>query len=295
RAGTNLMPYRSNVVELMPTPLERRALHNISQTWFSKLYKGGGGKSDGNNDGGSLRDMKVHHTMSISTTNTRLYHIISKVGALADQCTSWTTKYNDRGATFYFKTVRAEPTYLVYPGRWELLSFIASSSVKLRYVCRILYRCLYGDGSNAITAHSPQKLLVFMNWPVEQWELGFFLHLLGIPFLELRSGQSVQEKEATIAQFNDPADTATILITTFKATSAIGRVHRLGQTNNQDIWILGIVGSYDEYVQARICNKFKAQILGEANIKKKKWTDADLRKIRDEETNRDPDGSIDER
>ncbi|RMZ78246.1 hypothetical protein DV737_g3998, partial [Chaetothyriales sp. CBS 132003] len=324
RAGTNLVPYKSTVVELRPTPLEARALQNIFRVHFPDLYKPGGDRSKGKDDSSTshgLRDVRVHRALSVSTSDVRLYHIVSKVQALADQCSTWTAEYKDRGATYYFNTVRPDNTYMVYATRWELLGFIASSSVKLRYLCRLLYQCLYGNSTDNTTPHEAEKLLIFTNWPVELWELGFFLDLLGLPFLELRSGQTVQEKEMTIARFNDPYQRAKILITTFKATAvgvnlhkachnvvmmsmpenvnsalqAIGRVHRLGQTHNQNIWILGVVNSYDEFLQVKVCEKFKAQILGEAKIIKKTWSDDEINLLRQEEIARDPDGTVDVR
>ncbi|RMZ81719.1 hypothetical protein DV738_g1923, partial [Chaetothyriales sp. CBS 135597] len=64
-------------------------------------------------------------------------------------------------------------------------------------------------------------------------------------------------------------------------------------TKTSGYWAL-LSHSYDEYIQAKICDKFKSQILGEAKIEKKTWTNANIKKLREEETKRNPDGGIDE-
>ncbi|RMZ74721.1 hypothetical protein DV737_g5805, partial [Chaetothyriales sp. CBS 132003] len=106
RAGSNIVPYKSTVVELRPNPFEARALDNIWQVYFPTLYKRGRDKSKAaetaNGALHGLRDVAVHRLLSVSTTDVRFYNIIRRIQALADDCSTWSNEYKDRGATHYF-------------------------------------------------------------------------------------------------------------------------------------------------------------------------------------------------
>ena len=241
-----------------------------------------------------LRDGSVHRLLEVVPFDLRLFHVIREAYGRAKDVDLWTSHYDDRGASQYFNLVRENETYPPYATRWEMLCFIASTSPKLRYLCRILYRCMYTDVPPGALA---DKLLIFCNWPIELWVLGFFLGLLGIEYLELKAGQTLNEKEEIIGAFNDPDHPARVCIASFKTTAvgvnlhrachkicmmgfpsslavffqAVGRAHRLGQLKDQQIWVIGVDHSYDMYQQGTISQKFKGEVLGQATLHKKRW------------------------
>ena len=59
-----------------------------------------------------------------------------------------------------------------YTTYWEILSFFISLSLKLRYICGLLYYAHYKDVKDSALA---EKLLMFSNYPVESWFLQIFL------------------------------------------------------------------------------------------------------------------------
>lgn len=116
---------------------------------------------------------------------------------------------------------------------------------------------------------------------------------LGLNVLSLRSAHSHADRRETIRLFNDPTSPVDVLVTNFRTSSlgvnlqgcccntiildtaanvntiiqTIGRIHRLGQKEVQDIYIITVDHTYDQVLQAKATNKMIAQLSGEARIK----------------------------
>jgi len=116
---------------------------------------------------------------------------------------------------------------------------------------------------------------------------------LGLNVLSLRSAHSHSDRRETIRLFNDPTSPVDVLVTNFRTSSlgvnlqgcccktiildtaanvntiiqTIGRIHRLGQKEVQDIYIITVDHTYDQILQAKATNKMIAQLAGEARIK----------------------------
>jgi hypothetical protein len=119
-----------------------------------------------------------------------------------------------------------------------------------------------------------------------------YLVNLGLNVLSLRSAHSHADRRETIRLFNDPAFPVDVLVTNFRTSSlgvnlqgccsktiimdtaanvntviqTIGRIHRLGQKEVQDIYIVTVDHTYDQVLQAKAANKMVAQLAGEARV-----------------------------
>jgi hypothetical protein len=115
---------------------------------------------------------------------------------------------------------------------------------------------------------------------------------LGLNVLSLRSAHSHADRRETIRLFNDPTHPVDALVTSFRTSSlgvnlqgccsktiimdtaanvntiiqTIGRIHRLGQKEVQDVYIITVDHTYDQILQAKAANKMVAQLAGEARI-----------------------------
>ena len=100
------------------------------------------------------------------------------------------------------------------------------------------------------------------------------------------------ERAAAIEKFNDPKSDVDVLVTSFATSSfglnlqtccsnliimavaqnvniilqVIGRIHRLGQSRVQNVWIITMARSYDNILQFDQTNKMIAQLAGEADV-----------------------------
>jgi hypothetical protein len=228
-------------------------------------------------------------------TDIRLYHVITTAMGVSDDIRDWQAEFDDGGASYYFNLTKAQPDLLPYETRWNMLHYVVGESSKLRYLCRILFRCMYSDVDEGELAH---KLLIFCNWPIEQWLISFFLDLLCLQYSELKAGQGVSEKHKIMMDFNDPDSPIRLCVTSFKNTAVgvnmhkachrivmlsipenvntllqcIGRVHRIGQLLIQLIWILGLEGTYDLLLQHKMVEKYRGEILAQGKLTGFDWT-----------------------
>ena len=124
--------------------------------------------------------------------------------------------------------------------------------------------------------------------------------------MNLVAGMGFTERTKLCDRFTDPADTAQVLICNFRSASlglnlqtcchrvvmmdmpdnvntvlqSIGRVHRLGQAHEQEIYILGEDQSYDQVLQAKACRKMICQLCGEASLDMLEFSAAEKEEFR---------------
>ncbi|KAL4970555.1 C-terminal helicase domain-containing protein [Aspergillus stella-maris] len=108
-----------------------------------------------------------------------------------------------------------------------------------------------------------------------------FLDSLSISYRTIKAGMKIYERSAAARIFNNPASNCQILLTTFECGSfglnlhyacsraivlesprnystllhVIGRLHRLGQKENQKVWILFADHTIDRYLECINANK----------------------------------------
>jgi hypothetical protein len=139
-----------------------------------------------------------------------------------------------------------------------------------------------------VVLRNKRKLLIFCQYPMVQFCVENFFKVLCFKTLGLRAGMSLGERAHTAARFNDPADDGQILVVTYATCSvglnlhgscsdmvmvevamsantvlqAIGRIHRLGQSNEQRVWILSGTNTFDRFVEYNQAKKMIGQIIG---------------------------------
>ena len=110
--------------------------------------------------------------------------------------------------------------------------------------------------------------------------------------MNLVAGMGFGERTKLCDRFTDPDDQASVLICNFRSAAlglnlqtcchrvvmldmpdnintvlqGIGRVHRLGQQHEQEIYILCGNQTYDQVLQAKACRKMICQLCGEASL-----------------------------
>jgi SNF2 family DNA or RNA helicase len=106
------------------------------------------------------------------------------------------------------------------------------------------------------------------------------------------AGDTVQQRTKLTDRFCDRKDSAAVMVCNFRSASlglnlqkacfrvammvmpenvnsvlqVIGRVHRIGQEFEQEIYILGCDDSYDQVLQAKAFRKMIGQLCGEASL-----------------------------
>jgi superfamily II DNA/RNA helicase len=240
--------------------------------------------------------MRVHRFLSLVTFDIRLAHLLTRVqNTLSATVQTWYDRYRDHGASLYFQHTRMDPTFPLFADRWSLCQYLCAQSPKLRYLCRVLYNTVRSD------APDQGKLLIFVSWPPEQWIVTMLLRNLGIPSMALTSALSAAEKAAITNRFDDPDDPSRVLVCTFRGTAfgvnlqtgchklvmmsipdnintllqTIGRIHRLGQSHVQEVWILGTDHSYDQLLQSKAVKKIVVQLIGEADLSELRIADSE--------------------
>ncbi|RDW89931.1 uncharacterized protein DSM5745_01706 [Aspergillus mulundensis] len=170
----------------------------------------------------------------------------------------------DLGFSLFFKTTRKDPVLL--PAlRPAMAYYIGSESPKLRYMLRIFKQEGMFNDSRPVDQAAP-RFIVFCRRNIVLWFLQLFLDSLSIPYQTLKAKNRTCKYHPSVAaaNFNNPSFDCQVLLTTFSCEwanlnlhsacsraiifepaanynsliHAIGRIHRLGQTEKQKVWIL---------------------------------------------------------
>lgn len=113
----------------------------------------------------------------------------------------------------------------------------------------------------ALQQESVQDGETSKSWPCTRWLVEMFLAALGLDFVVIRAGMSLDTRPAAIQRFTNPSSTTTVLLTTYNCGAlglnihaecsrvmlmgaaqnyngvfqTVGRIHRLGQTQPQKV------------------------------------------------------------
>ncbi|KAI9865204.1 MAG: hypothetical protein M1813_002524 [Trichoglossum hirsutum] len=154
----------------------------------------------------------------------------------------------------------------------DRLAYIHNGQPKLSFLDRIVHDTITRKYS---------KLIVFVHWPIIGWLLEIYYKAIGFNVSVLHSGLSKGAREVMIYGFNHDTEPE-ILITSYGVGScgvdlhlrcgsmvlyetavnvqteqqAIGRIHRRGQKEEQIVWRLVTVGSYQEFQQMMQLKKY---------------------------------------
>lgn len=192
-------------------------------------------------------------------------------------------KDGDYGASLFFRQTRPDANLLPPTTRLGMAYYIAQSSPKLRYLCKLILRHVYDKG---------EKMVVWYRWPVEGWLVSMLLDVLGIKFMHIGSTTDAAEREKLLEQWQEPEHAVRILVASVLVLGAgtnmqkgchvavclsmadninqhvqiLGRQHRYGQQHEQVFYVITLVKSYDQILQAKTFKKALLQVLGDADI-----------------------------
>ena len=160
--------------------------------------------------------------------------------------------HGDHGASYFVKNAALNYAMSVPRLRSDVASYLAYSSVKLRYLSWILLH---------VVITGKRRLLIFARWPMLGWIVEIFLLNLALNVSSLCSIHLEEERTRKITRFNDSSSTVEVLVTTYAtcalgvnlhkscadlvmlqpavnantALQTIGRIHRLGQSRKQNV------------------------------------------------------------
>ncbi|PYH95680.1 hypothetical protein BO71DRAFT_473565 [Aspergillus ellipticus CBS 707.79] len=130
------------------------------------------------------------------------------------------------------------------------------------------------------------RFILFAQWPLVLWVVEMFLFSLGINYAVIRPNTTTDDRNAIIAKFNSPQSNLTVLLTVYGCAAldlnlhgscsravvleparnysslfqVIGRVHRLGQTKAQRVWIFFSPGTISRWLEYHSVNQGIPQI-----------------------------------
>lgn len=186
----------------------------------------------------------------------------------------------DAGMSFYYRMTRRESDPVQAPAdRTTMIRYLVRRSPKLRWLLVKLEEL----------KQKGEKVVIYCVHPLTQWLVEGICTMAEFNFLSLRSKpKHVEEtRAAVIDDFNDPAKRYDFLLSTFRILghsvdlhtdchnmiifelpesvptmlSAIGRIRRVDQTRPQEVSILTMGNSYDDYTLHRQSRKHAISIL----------------------------------
>ncbi|KGO38096.1 Helicase, C-terminal [Penicillium expansum] len=178
---------------------------------------------------------------------------------LAAEITSYGDWGDDCGFGLFFARTVQDRSVDLPTSRMAVARYLAYDCPRLRFLLHLLWT----EGTLAESGNRP-RFLVYCNWPCTRWLVEMFLAALGVDFVVIRAGMSLDARTTAIQRFTNLASTTTVLLTTYNCGAlglnmhaqcsrvvlmeapqnynsvfqTVGRIHRLGQTHPQKAWLL---------------------------------------------------------
>lgn len=197
----------------------------------------------------------------------------------------------DRGfSVLWAATSGKDSTKTIPATRAAQATYLAKDCPRLRYLVRIMDRMgAFDKPASESTQKGLPRFLVLCRWPLLAWLVEMFLVAMGIKYRRIHPGLFPQTRVNIVASFNSPESEATVLLTTYSCDSlglndhrafsnlvlmepdqhingqfqAIDRIHRIGQTQPQRVWILFMEHTINRYIDYKNFEKILPQIAGE--------------------------------
>lgn len=186
----------------------------------------------------------------------------------------------DAGMSFYYKMTRLDSDSVQPPAsRPEMIRHFIRNSPKVQWLLVKLEQLRQKD----------EKAIIYCVHPLTQWYLEGVCAMADFNFLSLRSKPKHGDRviSAVIDEFNNPDKRVDFLLTTMRVAgsgvdlhadchnmiifelpdsipiilNSIGRIRRVGQTIPQNVWILALDGSYDDFTMYRLSRKYATSLL----------------------------------
>lgn len=289
RIGDEIPEYEVCTVEMQYDEETQRVHDHHYMGWICKLKPQGGGEggsaqfSSGashKSQGGRV-DFRANRRLCHLSESVHLEDLAIATGKknLSGDIRQWAAE-EDKGVHFFISNTKKDKALLVPTEQISIAYYLASPSPKLSYMSKVVAEvCLL----------KKERLLVFLEWVMPMWKMIAFLNALGIRWLLIHSGMTHEERAEAARKFNDSRAEVDILVTTYACASqglnlhhccsnvvlfeparninteiqAMNRIHRIGQTKKQKIWILFMQHTYDRYRQYTNTSKMVRQIAAE--------------------------------
>jgi superfamily II DNA/RNA helicase len=181
--------------------------------------------------------------------------------------------------------------------RYDRAKFLITEAVKIRVIFGLLYRMVVQEKG---------RVIIFSEWPVLIYHLTLAGELWGFGVGNLRAGMTNLQRQNTIREFCDVRSKKFAVLVASSRTSAAGlnlqeacsnviimdmipsssvqqaagRVHRFGQTKEQECVVIVADRTYDQVLLSKYMDRAVAQIA--TTMKRQPISEDEYRKIRDE-------------
>lgn len=158
-----------------------------------------------------------------------------------------------------------------------MLLFMCKASVKLSALAKFL---------DHLVLSRKEKVLVYVDWPLELWQVRLFCDIAQIPSVMLMAGQTPAERSEAVHAFNEDS-TVMLCIASSRAAATsynmhrachhalfldpisiqtqlqcIGRLVRLGQTHQVRIWRVIVNFTFDQVIEEKALAKYIPAVAG---------------------------------
>lgn len=192
----------------------------------------------------------------------------------------WAQRNTDLGVSFFYHLNRRDDDEPNPPaGRRAMIDFMLRGSPKMRWLLPKLWEWKTAG----------EKVIIFIVHPLTQWLIERVCLLIGgFNFLSVDSSLVSAARAQVFADFSDPTKSYEFIIVpmsiggtsielqndchraiifelpeSFPITSnAIGRIHRVGQKHEQEVLILTVEDSYDDFTLWRMFRKYSKDLCG---------------------------------
>lgn len=205
----------------------------------------------------------------------------SPSSVLSAEISRFTERGDDHGFGLFWSRTTEDPSASVPTNRVAMARYLAHQSPRLRYLFHILVQQGVFD-----SVGSHPRFLIFCHWPLTLWLVQMFLGTLPLDFVVIRAAMSNTLRSSAIARFNDPSSSTQVLVTTYNCGATglnmhsqcsriilmesalnhnslfqtIGRIHRLGQREEQRAWVLFMDHTIQRYMEFNNATKVLPQI-----------------------------------
>ncbi|KAJ5209980.1 Helicase C-terminal [Penicillium cf. griseofulvum] len=259
--GADIPPLAISTVELRYTRTAQRD-HDKSYHTLARLLYGPVAEST------TASPSQGDHTTSINwATYRQLCHIAvhpkldlflrnSSHSVLSADITSYGDWGDDRGFGIFFARTVQDRSADLPTSRVAVARYLAHDCPRLRFLLHLLWT----EGTLADNGNRP-RFLVYCNWPCTRWLVEMFLAALGLDFVVIRAGRSLDARTAAIQRFTNPNEAVQNYNSVFQT---VGRIHRLGQTQPQKAWLLFQDHTIQRLIEHNSTRKILPQIAAHA-------------------------------
>ncbi|KAK7735743.1 hypothetical protein SLS63_003701 [Diaporthe eres] len=277
-------------VELRMRAKQQESFYKLANPWFSQLFDTDREEKLTPSRVENINEMPI--TSFDQTQNARLNYVtadfgLSEVFRLPGNSSEDPSipdpnvvldAAKDAGMTFYYKMTRRSTDPSQPPAdRVSMIRHLIRRSPKLQWLLVTL------DSMK----QRKEKVVIFCRHPRTQWLIEGVCAMAEFNFYSLNNThQKDSIRPEVIADFNKPSNSVDFLLSTMELLghgydlsqdchrmiifelpnsipqllSAIGRVQRVGQTREQEVDILTLAGSYDDYTLHRQYRKFATEL-----------------------------------